>query len=69
VLFLPVDFFIVVLSLSDMDPVFLSAIFVLDEVEVVVLVSALFAHEARKATPRRATIEERMDFFIGRVGS
>lgn len=64
-LFLPVDFFVVLVALCADAPVFLSAIFVLDE--VVVLVSVLLAQEARKATPMRATVEERIDFFIGLV--
>jgi hypothetical protein len=33
--------------------------------EVVELVSLLLAQEARNATPRRQTIDDRMDFFIG----
>lgn len=60
-LFFPLLFLVVALVLSECAP-FLSA---MCELEVVVLVvSLLFAQEARNATPIKATIEERMDFFI-----
>ncbi len=63
-LFLPEDFFAVVVS-ECIAPPFLSFIEELEE--VVVMVSLLCAHEARKAAPIRATVEERSNFFIGLV--
>jgi hypothetical protein len=35
------------------------------ELVVVLAVSVFVAHEVRNATPTRATMEERIDFFIG----
>ena len=57
--FLPVDF----VAELDVAAPFLPATCELEV--VVVVVSALCAQEARKATPTSATIEERKDFFIG----
>ncbi|MGZ5023381.1 MAG: hypothetical protein ACXWBS_00795 [Chthoniobacterales bacterium] len=56
-----VDFFAVLEVLAAGAP-FLAVVELV--VEVVLMVSLLFAQEARKATPIKATTEERMIFFI-----
>lgn len=56
------DFFLAVVCA----PSFLVAVSAL--LDVVVIVSVLLAQETRKAAPSRATIEERVDFFIGWLG-
>ncbi len=62
---MPLDFLAVAVVVSDFIPApFLVAMCVLEEA-VVVLVSVLFAQEARKATPTRAIMVEISDFFIG----
>lgn len=59
------DDFFIPMSPELLESPFLVDIFFELLVEVVVLVSLLFAQEARNATPRRQTMAERMDFFIG----
>jgi hypothetical protein len=61
-----VDVFFFVPSMCSELP-FFSLIFVLLEL-VVVAVSVLLAQEAKKATPTRTVMEERIDLFIGEWG-